>query len=940
MARTIELEVQVDGIGKVNAELSKLEQSLQQMKEQLKGVDQASPEFVKLSQSISQTEAQMKALTGSANAASTSIDNVGQSAGEAAQDQMTLNAQIGEAEDKLMLMAQAGDTSSAAYRTLLADVGRMKKVQMDTNIQIDRAAAGFTGKLTVGIQRVAAAYQVGMAATQMFGVESEKAQKIMAQLQAVMAFTQGVEQLKQLTVGMKLFGQGGIAAMSGLKKAIISTGIGALVVAVGMLIAYWDDIVSLISGGVSEQEKLVETAKQNVKVAEDQMEQFSNQENSLRLQGKSEKEILKLRMEKINLVIAEQEAYIAAMEQKSKMEVAAAQRNQDIAKMVIRGVLEMSAVTIRAMAAPIDLLIASANEVSEFLGFGKLTSFSINKEITKMIEGATEYASKWFFDPAETKKKNDELINEEKKKLDKLKSDRDGLALQIKQIEMQEVQNSVDAAKEKADKLRALREQQLDIIKGINERERAANEALEDAKIAEMEDGVAKQIVILEEAYGDERAALIEGAIGEEIKALDERYVSGKIKEEEYLKELEKIRLEGYKNLTDAEKQLLIQKEKEKNAAIKQITDEDLAKKAEAQKNYLEYRRSLETDENEKLKIAAQKSYEDEKAKLDKFLKDKTISQDEYNAYLIDAEKRKNDAIDKINTDAQNKEKMKLANYFSSMVAIIEGIKGEGTQLIGSILSSVSSGIASFVELSTKEFDKVADKVNAYAQVIGGLINSVLGAVSEEQKARLEENLSNVEETYNKEASLLEQQKTNGIISEQQYAQAKYQLDLQRFNQEEALKKKAFESEKKMKIASAIVSGLQGAVAAFAGAMTIPPPAGPIIGGIMAGVVAAMTAVNVAQIKNTKYEGGTPPTPPAPGGLGGEGGLGGGGEGAQSSPLANITTLFGAPMTSGNEGGQQQNAGLRQPMRAYVLETDITNTQNTISTYEQRAEIG
>jgi hypothetical protein len=46
-------------------------------------------------------------------------------------------------------------------------------------------------------------------------------------------------------------------------------------------------------------------------------------------------------------------------------------------------------------------------------------------------------------------------------------------------------------------------------------------------------------------------------------------------------------------------------------------------------------------------------------------------------------------------------------------------------------------------------------------------------------------------------------------------------------------------------------------------------------------------------------------------------------------------------MTEGNEGGSQATPGQRQvPMRAYVLESDISTSQNTISNYEQRAEIG
>ena len=46
-------------------------------------------------------------------------------------------------------------------------------------------------------------------------------------------------------------------------------------------------------------------------------------------------------------------------------------------------------------------------------------------------------------------------------------------------------------------------------------------------------------------------------------------------------------------------------------------------------------------------------------------------------------------------------------------------------------------------------------------------------------------------------------------------------------------------------------------------------------------------------------------------------------------------------MTGGNEGSNVESPGQRQNvMRAYVLESDITTSQNTISKYEQRAVIG
>lgn len=930
MARKIELEVEVGGIGKINSEIDKLQSNLSEMKTQLKGFKEGSDEFNRLSQSISQTESELR--------------NLGGAIEETTQEQITLNQQIGEAEDKLMLMAQAGDTSSQAYRDLIEEVGKMKKIQMDTNAQVDRAAAGFAGKLTLGVQRVAAAYQVGMAATQMFGVESEKAQKIMAQLQAVMAFTQGIEQLKQLTVGMKLFGQGGIAALSGIKKAIVATGIGALVVAVGLLVAYWEDIVDLIGLGESEQEKMVKTSEKKVQLAEQELTAFDSSVNSLKLQGKSEKEILELRLQKIDAIIAEQQIYISALEERRKQEIESAQQSKAITEGIIRGIIEVSTMTLRALAAPIDLLLTTVNQVSEFLGLGEVTAFRINDEISKINATLSEKAAGLLFDPEKVAEEGQAAIDEAKAKLDKLVSDRDGMRLQIQQIEKQEVENSKAAEEEKQQKLRELRAEELEIIKGIEARKVEARKTAEDLTISMMEDGLEKQTLLLERQYGAERQAMIEKSNELEIKALEEKFVEGLVNEEQYLAELQRLRADDSR-LSDEERALLLLKEKKKNDEILKLTIDRDEKLKTQRKAYEDFIKGQETDEQQRRINAAEKSYGDDLDKLKKFLDDKTITQEEYDEAVKERALRLNGELDAIDKEFRDKTLSRLQSGFNLIQSGFDMLKDGAAGLFGSIGSSLAGGLTQILEVGKMKFDEfdtqiqnTAQKVNAYAQAIGGMIQSVLGAVSEEQQARLEENLERVEETYNAETAALEQQRQQGLITEEQFAQRKYQIDLKKFNEEEKLRKNAFENEKAMKIASTITSGLMGAVSAFAGAMQLGPIAGPIVGGILAGVVGAMTAVNVAQIAATQYKGGSPPTPPS--GLGDIPG-GGGTTGVMSAPQQSATTLFGEAMTGGNLGGQDQSAGERQqPIRAYVLETDITTTQNTISTYEQRAEIG
>ena len=121
---------------------------------------------------------------------------------------------------------------------------------------------------------------------------------------------------------------------------------------------------------------------------------------------------------------------------------------------------------------------------------------------------------------------------------------------------------------------------------------------------------------------------------------------------------------------------------------------------------------------------------------------------------------------------------------------------------------------------NTKEVQKAQaqDLVNTYNQVsqsIGELMNNVAEIWQDSIKQRVK----------------------NGKITEEQA-------------------KKEFENSKKLQIATAIINGLAGAANAVASAMTIPPPAGPIIGAANSALVIATTAAQIAKIKSTTFDGG------------------------------------------------------------------------------------
>ena len=144
------------------------------------------------------------------------------------------------------------DVNSVAFADLQKQAASLKGQLDQFNRTTDTLSKGFQGwgenmaKVTAGISGGITAVTAGM---QLMGVENENVVAGIAKLQQLMAFTQGISSLKDLSEGFKNL-KGAVKAVTGsfkgLKGAIIGTGIGALVVALGLLIENWDKVTAAI----------------------------------------------------------------------------------------------------------------------------------------------------------------------------------------------------------------------------------------------------------------------------------------------------------------------------------------------------------------------------------------------------------------------------------------------------------------------------------------------------------------------------------------------------------------------------------------------------------------------------------------------------------------------------------------------------------------------
>ena len=257
-------------------------------------------------------------------------------------------------------------------------------------------------------------------------------------------------------------------------------------------------------------------------------------------------------------------------------------------------------------------------------------------------------------------------------------------------------------------------------------------------------------------------------------------------------------------------------------------------------------------------------------------------------------------------------------------------------------------------------------RVNEYANAIFSVLNQIVAlasAIEEGNRISLQNQLNDIRdsyqeqenvvtEAYNAELAALNERYQSGQLSQEQYNEAvkglneklaedTIELENEKREIELDLKEKAFNDEKKLKIASAIIAGLQGALQAFTTAFQLGPIAGPIVGGILSALVATTTAVQVANIKKTKFDRGAPQATPK---LGTVSGGSSGANAIQNLASGGGLTQFSPDLVNpgggsgGSGGADTSDRGFSQ--RVFVLESDITKTQNRVSVAESSATFG
>lgn len=148
------------------------------------------------------------------------------------------------------------DKNTEEYNKVLEACADRSKILSDQMFMIKNSATDLGSKLSTVLsltKGVASGFALAQGAITLFGSQNENLNKILKRTQGAIALVQGLQGLEGMSKTLKSAGiqfrtvitfvKGFTTSLKGMSAALVSTGIGALVVGLGLLIANWDKLM-------------------------------------------------------------------------------------------------------------------------------------------------------------------------------------------------------------------------------------------------------------------------------------------------------------------------------------------------------------------------------------------------------------------------------------------------------------------------------------------------------------------------------------------------------------------------------------------------------------------------------------------------------------------------------------------------------------------------
>jgi hypothetical protein len=190
--------------------------------------------------------------------------------------------------------------------------------------------------LTSTLGGVAGGFAAVQGAVGLLGSESQNVEKAILKVQSAMAISQGIQSVGESVDSFKQLGatikdtaifqkslaaataiqtfvmNGATLAAKAFRGALVATGIGALVVGIGLLIENFDKLKSIIFGGASNAEILNKKLKETISLNDELVSQNERSLKLLEAQGANEEKLFATRQQnlnrEINLILGKMDA--------------------------------------------------------------------------------------------------------------------------------------------------------------------------------------------------------------------------------------------------------------------------------------------------------------------------------------------------------------------------------------------------------------------------------------------------------------------------------------------------------------------------------------------------------------------------------------------------------------------------------------------------------
>jgi len=465
-------------------------------------------------QNLKELNTQLNATANASGNAAEGLDQIPDAENKITASTKSLKAQLKDLQAQLA----ATEPDSAKYRELAAAAGELKDKIQDAAQAVGTQAGG-------AFERVGGS--LGLVTSRIANLDFQGAAEGAKQL----AVNIGQVKPGDIANGIKSIG----SAFASVGKALLTNPIFLIGAAIAAAIVYSEELLSLIDGVTDAETERLNAQKESAAQSKEQLDAISQQENILRLAGKTEREILDIKIKKAQQAIIDQKAVIESLRVQKEQQIAAAERNRDI----LKGLLNFISLPITALLAGVDILTEKLNA----LGFISNETFA---KFGNLRDKFTTSVAELVFDPAEVAKEGDDALKEAEKALQNLENQQAGFQLSVKQMnqkaadDRQKARDAELAAEQKlAEQILATRRKTAEQSAKLGEQIRkdsarpepstttqltdkdAMLKTLRDqqeAQIALMEEGVDKEVAIAELKYKRQEDAAKGNA--EQIKAI------------------------------------------------------------------------------------------------------------------------------------------------------------------------------------------------------------------------------------------------------------------------------------------------------------------------------------------------------------------------------------------------------------------------------------